>query len=263
MKDFPIGILDSGLGGLSIWRSLVEILPYESTVYIGDHAHFPYGNKSTSNITQRVNTLIRFLLTKKTKLIIVACNTATVAGIDRYRKNFSKIPIIGVVPVIKTAAAISKSKRIAVLTTPFTADSQYQNQLIHQFARDCNVYTIKCSDCVMFVEKGQLNGLEVENTLRATLIPYMKKNIDVIVLGCTHFPFLGDQFRAIVGNRAQILDSGGAVARHAQHILGNNKLLTLNKSQKYVFYTNGNALEVTKVATTLLVKRVTFKHVDV
>ena len=123
MSDDPIGIFDSGSGGLSFWQSITSLLPHESTVYIGDHNYLPYGEKDTEFIQERTISCIRFLLKHHAKLIVIGCNTATVAGIDVYRTAFPDIPIIGVVPVLKTAAELTKKGSIGVLSTPYTAHS--------------------------------------------------------------------------------------------------------------------------------------------
>ena len=130
MNNAPIGIFDSGSGGLSIYQSVAALLPRESVVYLGDHAYLPYGDKSTDFIKKRGVQCIDFLVSQKAKLIVVACNTATVAGIEYFRTVFPDIPIVGVVPVVKTAAAVSETKYFVVLSTPFTAGSTYQKELI-------------------------------------------------------------------------------------------------------------------------------------
>lgn len=262
MLESPIGIIDSGLGGLSIWKSIRAILPHESLLYIGDHGNLPYSKKETEFIRDRVICLIRFLLQKKAKMVVVACNTATVAGIDYYRKIYPQIPIIGVVPVIKTAAQLSKKKSFAVLSTTFTSESDYQKELIQAFARDCTVYNLGCPNLVSFVEKGKISGIEIEHELRMLLDP-VKEDIDVIALGCTHYPFLEDQIRGIVGKNVQILDSGGAVARQVERILEHNKSLAKTKNPLDAFFTTGDEEKVTSVATKLLGKLIEVRYAAV
>ena len=251
-----IGILDSGFGGLSIYQSVTALLPHESTVYIGDHAYLPYSTKSQSVIHGRVKKLIQFLLTKHAKLIVIACNTATVAGIDTYRRWFPEIPIVGVVPVIKTAAAVTKTKKIIVLSTLFTAKSVYQKKLIRQFGGECCVYNIGCSDLVLLVEQGIFHGEEVTKELLTILTPFVRKGADVIALGCTHFPFLKDQIRAIVGEDIAILDSGGAVARHVARIVEQNHIQASGRRGGHTFYSTRKWPGATGIATTLLQKNV-------
>lgn len=256
----PIGILDSGFGGLSIYQSITALLPHESTVYVGDHAYLPYSKKSQPIIRRRVKKIIQFLIAKRVKLIVIACNTATVAGIDVYRSWFPDIPIIGVVPVVKTAAEVSKTKKIAVLSTFFTASSVYQRKLIRQFAGGCRVYNFGCPNLVSFVEAAKLQGPILEKELREILAPVMSRNVDVIALGCTHYPFLKDQIRAIVGEDIAILDSGGAVARHVGRILKQNRLSAPGMRGSHAFYSTRKWSGVSGVASTLLRKNVHVRY---
>lgn len=256
-REAPIGILDSGLGGLTIWREIRQQLPKESTIYIGDHAYLPYGGRSVRVIRQRVKYLITFLLKKGAKLIVVACNTATVAGIDTFRSWFPSVPIIGVVPVVKTAASLTKTKHVAVLSTPNTAASSYQERLIKSFADGCTVENIGVPDLVSLIEAGEADGRETA-ILHRFLDPLKKRNIDVIALGCTHYPFIKDAIRNIVGDEVAIIDSGGAVARHTARILDANRLRALGAKPYTVFYTTGDAKNVTRIASKLTGEHIKF-----
>ncbi|MEK7543807.1 MAG: glutamate racemase [Patescibacteria group bacterium] len=249
-KDAPIGILDSGLGGLTTWAEVRSQLPHESIVYVGDHAYQPYGAQQGSVIRNRVKQLIQFLLAKKVKLIVVACNTATVAGIDTYRRWFPRIPIIGVVPVVKTAASMTRRKHFMVLSTPNTAASPYQKHLIETFAGDCRVENIGIPDLVTYIEKGESDE-RIVRLLRRFLQPETLKGVDVIVLGCTHFPFITRQIRRIAGDRVLIIDSAPAVARHVARVLAAEKLRSDARKPYTEFYTTGDAHQASRVATNL------------
>lgn len=257
--DLPIGILDSGLGGLTIYQEIRRVLPLESIVYIGDHAYQPYGKRSKGEIRHRVKQLIRFFLEKKAKLIVVACNTATVAGIDTYRKWFPGVPIIGVVPVVKTAASITKTKHFAVISTPYTAASVYQKRLIQTFAHGCTVENLGVPDLASFIEAGKINGPETK-LLHRFLDPLTKKNIDVIALGCTHYPFIKDAIGAIMGDGVSIIDSGCAVARHTARILNANRLRASGPKPYTIFYTTGQVKNVTRVAKKLTGEPIKFTY---
>ncbi|MBI4066711.1 glutamate racemase [Candidatus Gottesmanbacteria bacterium] len=257
-----IGILDSGLGGLTIWRAIRQQLPQESTIYIGDHAYQPYGGRSADTIRRRVKRLITFLLGKGAKLIVVACNTATVAGINRYRAWFPRVPIIGVVPVVKSAAAITKTKRVAVISTPYTAASRYQKRLIQTFAQGCQVENIAVPDLASLIEAGETDGRQAA-LLHRFLDPLKTGSIDVIVLGCTHYPFIKDTIRGVVGDGVAIIDSGGAVARHTARILDANGLRAKAGEPYTVCYTTGDATRVTRVANTLMGEPIEFFYVPV
>jgi len=263
MNNQPIGILDSGSGGLSIWRSLVKLLPGESTIYVGDHAYLPYGARQTVFIRQRVLKLIKFLKLSKVKLVIVACNAATVAGIEVYRKHFPGLPLIGVVPVVKTAARVSKTGRFAILSTSYTAGSAYQQRLIKKFAGNCRVYNLVSGNLVSYVERGQLADKQIRRELcRLLPVPLMKK-IDVLVLGCTHYPFLRRTFSNWLGKEIQILDSGGAVARQTKRILEANQQVANQANPSHRFFTTGGAKQIEKTFNLLLQKRVAVAKIKV
>ncbi len=258
-----IGILDSGFGGLSVYQSIVALLPHESTLYIGDHAYLPYGEKSVHVIQQRVLALIRFLIGKNAKLIVIACNTGTVAGIELYRTTFPHVPIVGVVPVVKTAAAISKRRRFAVLSTRFTAESAYQKRLIKEFADGCTVYNFGCLNLVALVEQGMVKGPKIEKELRRILTDKILNDIDVIALGCTHYPFLMPAIRAIVGNDMTVLDSGGAVTRQVARILEHNGIKSKTKKSTHVFFSTGRGGDYSKIASLLLHQKVNVTYANI
>ncbi|MCX6792247.1 MAG: glutamate racemase [Candidatus Gottesmanbacteria bacterium] len=258
-----IGILDSGFGGLSVYQSISALLPHESTVYIGDHAYLPYGEKSVHVIQQRMLALIRFLIHKHAKLIVIACNTGTVAGIELYRTTFPDVPIVGVVPVIKTAAALSNRKRFAVLSTKFTAGSAYQKYLIEEFANGCIVHNLWCPNLVPLVEQGVVSGPAVEKELRWILTPKILSDIDVIALGCTHYPFLTAAIRAIVGNDITVLDSGGAVSRQVARILEHNGMKARTKKPTYTFFSTGTGHDYSPIASLLLRQNVHVAYADI
>ncbi len=263
MKNAPIGIVDSGFGGLSIYKSIVKLLPGESTVYVGDHAYLPYGGKSKREIRSRVRALITFLLTKRAKMIVIACNTATIAGIDVYRSWFPTIPIIGVVPVVKTAGSQSEKKAFAILSTVFTSKSDYQRELIKKFASHAHVYNLGCPNLLDYVERGQCTHPAVEKELRSILAPSILAHIDIVVLGCTHYPFLRRAIRAIVGKHIRILDSGGAVARHVDRILTHNKITALRGRAHRVFYSTKADASLSRVASLLLAKPTVVSYVSI
>lgn len=252
MNNFPIGIIDSGSGGLSVWKEITALLPNESTIYIGDHAYLPYSEKSTVFIRHRVAKLIQFLIKKQVKLIVIACNTATVAGIDWYRLQFPTVPIIGVVPVVKTAAEVTKTQNIAVLSTVYTTNSSYQQKLINTYASECHVESISSSRLVQLIESPRNNTEIIQKELRSVFHTLDTKVVDTLVLGCTHFPFISNLIQKIVGTTIQLLDSGGAVARHVKRIIENNNIITNRLKASYVFYTTGDIRNVSTIYKKLL-----------
>lgn len=262
MNNAPIGIIDSGSGGLSIYRSMKAMLPDESVLYIGDHANIPYGNKSVYFIRERVLTILGYLIQQKVKLVVIACNTATVAGIEYYRKKYPDIPIIGIVPVVKTAASLSKMKRFVILSTDFTAKSGYQKNLITSFASDCEVISIGSTNLVPFIEKGNLHSKEIREELQSMFQKMAKKSFDVIVLGCSHYPFVRDVIGVIVGSGVTILDSGDAVARQVKRILEHINSLSTGTHHTETFMTTGDSKNVTSLFRQLLAKNVEVSHVE-
>lgn len=244
MHNNPIGILDSGVGGLTVWKEIQAHLPHESTVYIGDSAKCPYGSKKPDQIYELASKLVTFLVQKKVKLIVVACNTITVTCLDRLRRDFPEIPIAGTVPVIKTAAQRSKNKKIGILSTTTTAKSEYQKQLIKQFAGDCEVVNIGTDELVPLVEQQVTSDKkQVDRVLRRVLEPFQKAEIDVFALGCTHFPFVKSSIQEILGSEVLILDSGAAIARQVERVLIANEALTKKKTPEYRFFTTGERIQ--------------------
>jgi glutamate racemase len=261
MNNSPIGLFDSGSGGLSVYQSIEALLPRESVVYLGDHAYLPYGDNTTDFIVKRVVRSIRFLLSKEVKLVVIACNTATVAGIDYFRTAFPQIPIVGVVPVIKTAAQESKTKHFVVLSTKFTSTSKYQKDLIKKWAPDCTVTTIGSSLLVPLIERGRVESPEIKQELEKIFRKTSNVPFDIVALGCTHYPFVRNTISAIVGDEVRILDSGAAVARQVQRILSKrNELSRLTRSTKE-FLTTGDTETVTGTFRSLLGRKVNVTHV--
>jgi len=243
MRSSPIGVFDSGSGGLSIWQAVHAVLPAESLVYIGDHANIPYGGKSTEFIRERVVQSIEFLIKKNCKLIVIACNTATIAGIDYVRAKFPQIPIVGVVPVIKTAASISTTKHFVVLSTQFTTKSLYQKDLIKKWANDCTVINVGSSLLVPLIEDGQVDGENIEKELRRVFAPFQNEPYDVIALGCTHYPFIRGAITKVLGDRAQIIDSSGAIVRQVVRILDSRNDRS-DHFERELFFTTGDTKKV-------------------
>lgn len=241
MHNQPIGIIDSGVGGLTIWQEIAHQLPHESVVYIADSKNCPYGDKTPEHIYALAKKLIAFLVAKDVKLIVIACNTITVTCLDKLRNDFPSVPIVGTVPVVKLAATLSHKRSIGVLSTRATSKSQYQKQLIAQFAADCEVVTVGTDKLVPLVEAGKTSGKEVKAVLAEVLAPFRHGAVDVLVLGCTHFPFLKAAMQGIVGEHVRILDSAGAIARQVHRVLEKNGVLASQAQGKYVFYTTGES----------------------
>src|SRR6185312_4931533 len=240
MNKRPIGVLDSGVGGLTVWKEITRLLPLESTVYLGDSLNAPYGDKSSDEIYQLARLLIHFLLAQNVKLIVIACNTITTVCLDRLRNEFKDIPLIGTVPVVKKAVEISKKKKIGILSTNNTANSYYQKHLLDQFASGVTVVNRGTNKIVPLVEKGEIDGATIEKVLRQVLLPFQESRVDTLALGCTHFPFLAKQMKKILGPDVTLLDSGEAIARQVERVLEHNQALGKREKVVHTLFTTGN-----------------------
>src|SRR2546425_5280966 len=210
--EAPIGVFDSGAGGLTILSVLRQELPRENYIYLGDTANCPYGNRSDAEITELAVRANRFLIEQGVKLIVIACNTASQAALNTLRATFS-IPFVGVVPAVKPAARATKKGRIGIAATNQASKALYLRQLIAEFAEGIEVFAVGCPELVSLVAHGELDVPVAEEFARAALQPILKEDIDVIVLGCTHFPALRPVIERITNKRVRVIDSGAAIAR--------------------------------------------------
>lgn len=237
----PIGMFDSGVGGLSVWREVVKLLPAESVLYFADNANCPYGPKPQDEIIKLSDNIVRFFIEKGCKLIVVACNTATSAAIDYLRKTYEGIEIVGMEPAIKPAALNSKTGSIGILATAGTLKGRLFNETKARFASNVNVDIRVGKGLVELVEKGMVGTLEAEALLRRYIEPMLEDNIDHLVLGCTHYPFLADDIRKISGDNLVLLDPAYAIAQRVEQLLIQHFLLNPGKkSAKYSFYASGD-----------------------
>ena len=224
----PIGIFDSGIGGLSIAQEIAKHLPHERFIYFADTAHVPYGPRDDQNIRELTAQAIEWLYRKGCKVAVVACNTASAFSLDYLREHYGdNLPIIGLVPALKPAVLQSKSKTVAVLATPATFRGQLIKDVVDKFAQPSGVTVIPvtCLDLVPFVESGAQMSAACLATLKDILQPVVDQGADYLVLGCTHYPFLKIAIQSIFGQKLTLIDSGLAVARQTARILIKNELL--------------------------------------
>lgn len=237
----PIGIFDSGIGGTSICKEVYRQLPAENTIYLADSAHAPYGEKSKEEILDLSIKNTEILLEEQCKLIIVACNTATTNAIDYLRENY-KIPFIGIEPAIKPAALRTKTNKVGVLATKGTLSSALFHNTSKLHASGIEIVEKEGRGLVKLIEEGRVSAAETKSLLRTYVDPMVKKGIDCLVLGCTHYPYLIPLLKEILPNHIHIIDSGEAVARQARAVL--IKKGFLNKAHTkttHRFLTNGDA----------------------
>lgn len=240
MSSAPIGIFDSGLGGLSVWRQVVHHLPSESLVYLADQAHVPYGQRSSQEIRAFCIEIARQLLASDCKAIVVACNTASAVALDCLRQAFPDLPILGLEPAVKPAVELTRSGVVGVMATPATFQGELYRATVGRWARDVQVVEQVCIGLADLVERGELEGDGCDALLRSFLAPMLAAGADTIVLGCTHYPFVIESIRRLVGPTLAVLDPAPAVARHLGDVLSRHGLLcSQDGSSRHQFFTSG------------------------
>ena len=240
MNEHPIGIFDSGVGGTSIWRELHSLLPSENMIYLADSKNAPYGEKSKQDIIDLSIKNTEWLLSRSCKLIVVACNTATTNAIDTLRANYST-PFVGIEPAIKPAAIQSDSKKVGVLATKGTLASQLFLSTSKTHASEIEVLEQEGEGLVRLIEAGEINSDHIRDLLHQYLDPMIRANIDHLVLGCTHYPYLIPILREILPEDVAIIDCGEAVARQAERILLKNEMQAgPGRIGRHEFYINSD-----------------------
>ena len=240
MRNRPIGIFDSGIGGTSIFKEINMLLPKENCIYLADSKNAPYGNKPKEEIIQLSIKNTELLLSKGSKLIVVACNTATTNAISYLRANYD-VPFIGIEPAIKPAALGTQTKAVGILATEGTLSSQLFHKTTDLYASGIKVIEQDGDGIVPLIENGKLYSNEMHTLLTTYLEPMLEHNIDYLVLGCTHYPYLIPLLSDMLPKHVKIIDSGLAVARQTQAILSKNNLLNdTNEKPNIKLYSNGN-----------------------
>lgn len=231
-----IGVYDSGVGGLSVWKELYELMPAEDFVYFADNAHCPYGDKPVEYIRDRARRVTSFFLDKGADIVVVACNTATAAAIDILRSEFS-VPFVGMEPAIKPAAMATESGVVGILATANTFRGSIYRHTREEFASDIKVIEVVGHGLVEAVESSRIPYGLLEHYVGEIV----GQGADVIVLGCTHFPFLQEQIQKIAGDDVLIINPAPAVARHTANLLGYENKIFSSSVGKNIFYSSGPA----------------------
>ena len=240
MSNKPIGIFDSGIGGTSIFKEIHVLLPNENCIYLADSKNAPYGNKSKEDILQLSIKNTEYLLSKGCKIIVVACNTATTNAISYLRANYN-VPFIGIEPAIKPAALKTQSKAIGILATKGTLSSQLFHKTTDLFANGIDVIEQVGEGIVPLIETGQLDSNAMKTLIATYLKPMLKQDIDYLVLGCTHYPYLIPMLAKMLPKHIQIIDSGLAVAKQTQAVLSAEDLLNSSVDKPMInLFTNGD-----------------------
>ncbi len=239
-----IGIFDSGVGGLSVWREIVRELPDLPTLYVADQAHVPYGPRPLEEVRRFAEGITRFLLEQGVSVVVLACNTASAAALHYLRAVFPQVPFVGMEPAVKPAVQRTRNGRVGVIATPATFQGELFASLLERFARDVRVLPQVCPGLVEAVEAGALDAPETEALLRSCLEPLLAAGIDELVLGCTHYPFLRPLIEQIVGPEVEIVDPAPAVARQVRRVLIRAGL-PLAAQSDHIFYTTGDPAQFT------------------
>jgi glutamate racemase len=252
MDKQPIGVFDSGVGGLSVLRELCRVLPHEEFLYVADQAHVPYGARELSEVHRFSFGIVEFLLRRESKLIVVACNTASAAALEPLRKAHPRFPFVGMEPAIKPAAEESLRGVIGVIATDATFQGALFESVVHRYARGVKVLTHTCPGLVEKIEAGEVEGPAVEEMLRSQLAPLLAAGIDELVLGCTHYPFATRVLQNIFGPGVRIIDPAPAVARQTARVLARHHLEGKETPGRVECFTSGDPDSFSRISRKLL-----------
>jgi len=237
----PIGIFDSGVGGISVLRAIREQMPEEAIIYFGDQGHVPYGSRSLEQIQNLSEAITRFLLEQGAKIIVVACNTASAAALKYLREKFRDVPFVGMEPAVKPAAERTRTGKVGVLATPATFQGALYASVVERFANGVELFQDTCPGLVQQIEQGNVGGEETCKILQDALLPMLEKDIDTVVLGCTHYPFVIPLIQQIVGEKVRVIDPAPAVAKQTGRLLEAKGMRNPSQSKGAVkFYTSGD-----------------------
>lgn len=217
--DRPIGVFDSGVGGISVLRELVRLMPQENYIFYGDSRNAPYGSKTLEEVRFLTEEKVVYLLEQDVKAVVIACNTATSADVSILRRRYPHIPIIGIEPALKPAVLSAAHPKVLVMATPMTIREEKFRCLLEQYQEQAKIYPLACPGIVEFVERGELTGTRLRSLLEKLLAPYLDKEIDAVVLGCTHYPFIREAIAEILPGEVRFYDGGPGVARETRRRL--------------------------------------------
>lgn len=253
LSPAPIGIFDSGIGGLSVLRHIRNLLPAHPIIYVADQVHVPYGTRSLEEVRALSFEITRFLLGKHARVIVAACNTASAAALHSLREQIINVPFVGMEPAVKPAANQTRSGVVGVLATPATFQGELFASVVNRFARNITILQSTCTGLVEEIENGQAAGENAQRILQEALSPMLSHGVDTIVLGCTHYPFAIPQIRKIVGQEVEVIDPSPAIARQTWRMLEQNGWLVQGKTPASVqVYTSGSVHKLQQLLPTLL-----------
>lgn len=239
----PIGVFDSGLGGISVLRELVAFLPNENYLYLGDSKHAPYGTKSLQEVQELTCNNIEYLIGKGAKAIVVACNTATSAAIQILREHHKDMPIIGIEPALKPAVLQKEHPNVLVMATPMTLREEKFHALMKRYENQAEIISLPCPGLVEFVERGELEGEALEAYFKELFAPFADKKIDSAVLGCTHYPLVKNVIQKMLGDSVTLFDGGEGTAHETYRRLKEKNLLNTTPQKGTVIFENTEGTE--------------------
>ena len=251
-KTAPVGVFDSGIGGLSVLRALRSALPDETFLYIADQARVPYGPRPIDEVRAFSEEIARILISDGVKTIVVACNTASAAALHHLRRVFPDVPFVGMEPAVKPAAETTRSGVVGVLATPATFQGELYASVVERFAQDVRVMQHAPLGLVEQIEAGAFESPETDAILRRALEPMLAQGIDTIVLGCTHYPFVIPQIEAIVGPGVRVIDPSPAIAAQTRRVLAQRDLLNPKGPGEVRFFTSGDPARMREQVRVLL-----------
>ncbi|MEL6659743.1 MAG: glutamate racemase [Bacteroidota bacterium] len=239
-NNSPIGVFDSGIGGLSVANAIYGLLPQESIRYYADTGRVPYGPRPKSEILQFSREITQFLLEQGCKMIVVACNTATAAALEQLREEWPSVPFVGMEPAVKPAAQATQTGKVGVMATLSTIQSERYAQLMHRYAAEVEILENPCIGLVPLIEQGRLADDRTKQLLASIVQPMLQQDVDTLVLGCTHYPFILPLLEELVGPECQLVDPAPAVARQVARQLGEHQLAASPAQQSdHHFFASG------------------------
>ncbi|MHB8777952.1 MAG: glutamate racemase [Anaerolineales bacterium] len=252
-STFPIGIFDSGVGGLSVLRSIRELMPDEELIYFGDQVHVPYGPRSMVQIQNFSEGITRFLLKRDSKIIVVACNTASAAALKYLRVTFPEISFVGMEPAVKPAAEKTQTGKVGVLATPATFQGELYASVVERFGAGVELFQHTCPGLVNQIEAGELDSPKTRAILEEALLPMLENNIDTVVLGCTHYPFVIPLIKQVAGENVRVIDPAPAVARQVRRLLEAEGMMNqAGQNASICFFTSGASAAMKSLLPLLL-----------